>query len=144
MRLTPRLATGAVATAALLVPGLAAGLAAPGAHATPAATSTSADADGTRLQDWLADQLAGPGDGELTVIVHGADLAAADAAVEAAGLERGTSFDRIGVVVARGTADQIAAVGTQPGVTYVEGNRPVELLQEPPTPPPAAPRRSRP
>ena len=127
-RLAPRAAAGAVATAALLAPGLAAGIAAPAAHAAPAAASVSPDRDGARVQDWLADRLAGLGGGELTVMVHGTDLAAADAAVEAAGLERGTSFDRIGVVVARGTADQVEAVRTEPGVTYVEGNQPVELL----------------
>ncbi len=128
-RLTPRAAAGAVATAALLAPGLAAGLAAPAATAAPV-TSMNADADGARVQDWLADRLAGLGDGRLTVLVHGTDLAAADAAVEAAGLERGTSFDRIGVVVARGTADEIEAVRGEPGVTYVEGNQPIEMLDE--------------
>ena len=39
------------------------------------------------------------------------------------------SFDRIGVVVARGTPPQIAAARTQPGVTYLEGNQPIEFSQ---------------
>ncbi len=64
------------------------------------------------------------------MLVHGTDLAAADGAVSAAGLARKMSFDKIGVVVARGTKAQIAQVRTQPGVTYVEGNAPIELSQE--------------
>ncbi|MFI5730573.1 S8 family peptidase [Kribbella sp. NPDC051587] len=62
-----------------------------------------------------------------TVLVHGTDLAAADAAVEATGLHRLSSYDRIGVVVAEGTRSQILAARTQPGVTYLEGNQPIEV-----------------
>ncbi|WP_405062045.1 S8 family serine peptidase [Kribbella sp. NBC_01505] len=62
-----------------------------------------------------------------TVLVHGTDLAAANAAVEASGLHRLSSYDRIGVVVAEGTRSQILAARTQPGVTYLEGNQPVEI-----------------
>ena len=39
------------------------------------------------------------------------------------------SFDRIGVVVARGTKAQIGAARTQPGVTYLEGNQPIAFSQ---------------
>jgi serine protease AprX len=39
------------------------------------------------------------------------------------------SFDKIGVVVARATASQIALARIQPGVTYVEGNQPIEFTQ---------------
>src|SRR5689334_13565933 len=62
-----------------------------------------------------------------TVLVHGTDLAAADAAVEATGLQRLSSYDRIGVVVAEGTRSQILATRTQPGVTYLEGNQPITV-----------------
>ena len=48
MRLTPRLAASAVAAAALLVPGLAAGTAAPATAAD--------DPDLARVQDWLAER----------------------------------------------------------------------------------------
>ena len=64
-----------------------------------------------------------------TVLVHGTDLAAAERAVRVAGLTRTMSFDRIGVVVARGTKAQVAAVRSVPGVTYLEGNQPIELAQ---------------
>ena len=40
------------------------------------------------------------------------------------------SFDRIGVVVARGTKTEIAAARAVPGVTYLEGNQPIEFTQE--------------
>ena len=40
-----------------------------------------------------------------------------------------TSFDTIGVVVARGTNRQVLAAGSQPGVTYLEGNQPIEFSQ---------------
>jgi serine protease AprX len=68
----------------------------------------------------------------MSALVHGTDLAAADAAVRDAGLVRLTSFDRIGVVAATGTAAQFEAVrampGAMPGVTYVEGNDPIQFF----------------
>ena len=64
------------------------------------------------------------------MLVHGTDIAAARAAVDAAGLALVTEFERIGVAVASGTADQIQARRTQPGVTYLEGNSPIAFTQE--------------
>jgi len=64
----------------------------------------------------------------MSVLVHGTDLAAADAAVRAAGLTKLTSFSRIGVVAATGTAGQVRAARTLPGVTYVEGNDPIQFF----------------
>ncbi len=80
------------------------------------------------VQPWLSQQLdvldaAKP----TTVLVHGTDLEAARSAVRAAGLTENTSFDRIGVVVASGLPAQIELVRSQPGVTYVEGNQPIEF-----------------
>ena len=98
----------------------------------PASTATSATAEPgpARVQEFLADRLAALGStGKATVLVHGSDPAAADRAVRASGLTRGTSFDRIGVVVARGTKAQIEQARTQPGVTYLEGNQPIALRQ---------------
>ena len=63
-------------------------------------------------------------------MVHGTDIAAARAAVDATGMSLITEFERIGVAVASGTADQIEAARTQPGVTYLEGNTPIEFTQE--------------
>jgi serine protease AprX len=100
---------------------------------TPAIPTTSADAlplPKANISDFLAKQLRTLDLGErTTVLVHGTSLGAADRAVKAAGLTRTMSFDEIGVVVARGTAAQIAIARVQPGVTYVEGNQPIELTQ---------------
>jgi serine protease AprX len=83
------------------------------------------------VQDFLAGQLrtlsaATP----TTVLVHGTDIAAAQAAVKATGMRPVTEFRRIGVAVASGTAGQIQAARTQPGVTYLEGNSPIAFLDE--------------
>ncbi len=100
---------------------------------TPAIPTTSADAlplPKANISDFLAKQLRTLDLGErTTVLVHGTSLGAADRAVKASGLTRTMSFDKIGVVVARGTAAQIALARVQPGVTYVEGNQPIELTQ---------------
>ena len=72
------------------------------------------------------------------MLVHGTDLAAAEDAVSAAGLRKLTTFDSIGVVVASGLPAQIQAVRASSGVTYVEGNQPIELSWRRPTTPPAA------
>ncbi|NYG55835.1 S8 family peptidase [Nocardioides perillae] len=120
MRRPARLSLACAAAAALLAPALPLAL----------AGSATAEPAGARVQDFLADQLADLGAGEAVVMVHGTDLAAAEAAVDAAGLTRGTAFERIGVVVARGTAAEIEAARTQPGVTYLEGNRPITFQQE--------------
>lgn len=83
------------------------------------------------VQDFLADQLDGlAGAARATVLVHGVDIDAARAAVESTGLSTITEFERIGVVVASGTADQVEATRSEPGVTYLEGNTPIEFSQE--------------
>ncbi|HET6627026.1 MAG TPA: S8 family serine peptidase [Nocardioidaceae bacterium] len=109
-------------------------VAAAAALAFPAsATVGAASPDGTTadIAPFLADQLDGLRRLErTTVLVHGTDLAAAEDAVVATGLARKMSFDKIGVVVARGTRTQISDVRARPGVTYVEGNQPIELTQE--------------
>src|SRR5215217_3992971 len=91
--------------------------------ATPAHAAAPAP-----IQDFLAGQL-----GTLstatptTVLVHGTDIAPARAAVDASGMRLVTEFERIGVAVASGTADQVQTARTQPGVTYLEGNTPIEF-----------------
>ena len=62
----------------------------------------------------------------------------------ATGMRPVTEFERIGVAVASGTAGQIQAARTQPGVTYLEGNSPIASSTRRRTPPPAAPRPRRP
>jgi subtilisin family serine protease len=103
---------------------VAGALAAAPAQAAPAAALAP-------VQDFLADQLstlaaAAP----TTVLVHGADIDAARAAVHASGMRTVTEFERIGVVVASGTAGQVRAARAEPGVTYLEGNAPIEFLDQ--------------
>jgi serine protease AprX len=66
----------------------------------------------------------------MSVLVHGTNLTAADAAVRNAGLVKLTSFDRIGVVAATGTAGQVRAARALTGVTYVEGNDPIQFFAD--------------
>jgi subtilisin family serine protease len=91
--------------------------------ATPAQAAPSA----APVQDFLAEQLSTL-TGVTTVMVHGTDVAAARAAVDATGMRLVTEFEKIGVAVASGSADQIEAARTQPGVTYLEGNTPIEFF----------------
>lgn len=74
----------------------------------------------------LASQLASI-TGTIPVFVHGTGITAARTASTNAGLTVVTTWDRIGVAVARGTAAQIQAVRSQPGVTYVEGDQAIKL-----------------
>jgi serine protease AprX len=96
-----------------------------GLLAAPAQAAPSA----APVQDFLAEQLSTL-TGATTVLVHGTDIAAARAAVAATGMRVVTEFERIGVVVASGTAAQIEAAGAEPGVTYLEGNAPITFTQE--------------
>ncbi len=105
---------GAVLAAGALVPlGLSAAPA--GATTTPA-----------QVQPWLAKRLTTlTATAPESVMVHGTDVAAARRAVSASGMHLVTTFDKIGVAVAKGTRSQITAVRSQPGVTYVEGDQPI-------------------
>jgi serine protease AprX len=95
------------------------------------AAPSQASTQPARVQDFLAGQLGKLGPlGKATVLVHGTDLAAARRAVGASGLTTSTTFDKIGVVVARGTKTQIELARTQPGVTYLEGNQPIAFTAE--------------
>ncbi|GAA0925948.1 S8 family serine peptidase [Virgisporangium aurantiacum] len=80
------------------------------------------------VSSWLAARIAGGAGGTLQVFVHGTDVTAARRAVVDAGLTLVTTWDRIGVAVARGSTGQIASVRTRSGVTYVEGDQPISPL----------------
>jgi serine protease AprX len=80
-----------------------------------------------RVQPFLAGQLESLGSGRTTVLIHGTNIAASRQAVAATNMELVTTFDRIGVAVATGTAAQIHAAAALPGVTYLEGNTPIEF-----------------
>lgn len=100
------------------------------AGATLAAPAGASEGD-ARIQPFLADQLDDLSSSAFAVaLVHGTDLAAADSAVKNAGMKEASSFDKIGVVAAVGTKEQIQDVRSQPGVTFVEGNTPIEFYQE--------------
>ncbi len=117
MRTRTTTALGAAALAALV-----------GLVATPAA---SAQPDRAGVSPHLAATLGDlSGSERAVVMVHGTSLAAARDAVTASGLTTSFSFERINVVGAVGTAAQIQAVRSAPGVTYVEGNAPISMFQE--------------
>jgi subtilisin family serine protease len=111
-----------VGSLAALVAGV---LAATPAQAAPATTALAP------VQAFLAHQLAGLGAAvPTTVLVHGTDIAAARSAVSATGMREITEFRRIGVAVASGTAAQVQAARSRPGVTYLEGDAPIRLLDQ--------------
>jgi serine protease AprX len=94
--------------------------------AAVAAPAAARSAPAAPVSPALATQLAS-GAGTVAVFVHGTDVTAARRAVADAGLTLVTTWNRIGVAVARGTPAQVAAVRTRTGVTYVEGDQPIKL-----------------
>ena len=131
---TPRpirstIALGAAAllsSAALMAPSAATALGG-GAQLSPApATAPSGLAP---VSPYLADLLPSLS-GRSTVLVHGATLADAQRAVKQTQMTTSTTFAKIGVVAANGTKAQIDAVRAAAGVTYVEGNAPIELYND--------------
>ncbi len=102
----------------LLVTGLLAGgsLAAMPATAQPAPVPLSPS---------LVGQLLATTTGRMPLMVHGTTLADAERAVAATGMQRVTTFHKIGVVAAWATRSQVEAARTQPGVTYLEGDEPI-------------------
>lgn len=120
-RLTTTLAVGAAALVAT------ASLVAPTSSAAPAPPAQ----DRANVSTFLAKRLASmSASTPAAVMVHGTTLRTAKAAVQAAEMNRVTSFRQIGVVVATGTRSQIQAVRSQPGVTYVEGNPRIRFFQD--------------
>ncbi|MDV6012759.1 S8 family peptidase [Haloechinothrix sp. LS1_15] len=82
------------------------------------------------IADALDDVLSNvTGSDEVSVLVHGTDVAAADDAIAEAGMQRLVSFDKIGVVAAEGMAADVEQLRSADGVTYVEHNEPVEFFQ---------------
>jgi len=108
----------------LLVGGLVAG-------GSLAAMPASAEPAPVPLSPSLVSRLLSATSGRMPVLVHGATLADAERAVTATGMQRVTTFREIGVVVARGTRQQVQAARTQPGVTYLEGDQPVAMHAAP-------------
>ncbi|MGH9243312.1 MAG: S8 family peptidase [Acidimicrobiales bacterium] len=94
---------------------------------TSAEAAPSSPRAGAQVQTFLSEQLSRLSPlARVDVMVHGRDIAAATAAVRATGMRLVDTWDRIGVAVARGTPAQIVAARARPGVTYLEGNQPIE------------------
>ncbi|WP_028663234.1 S8 family serine peptidase [Saccharomonospora halophila] len=97
--------------------------------AAPLAAGDDGDGLLTPVSDTLGAVLSTVEDtAPVTVLVHGVDTAAADDAVRDAGLTKITSFDRIGVVAASGSADRVEELRSAEGVTYLENNDPIETF----------------
>ncbi|HVQ99430.1 MAG TPA: S8 family serine peptidase, partial [Mycobacterium sp.] len=112
----------------LLVSGLIAG-------GTLAAMPASAEPAPVPLSPSLVGQLLSASFGRMPVMVHGATLADAERAVDATGMQRVSTFRKIGVVVAQATKQQVEAARIQPGVTYLEGDQPIAVHAAPAAPP---------
>ena len=95
----------------------------------PAAAAEEPASPLAPVSDFLAGQL-GSLSKSTTVLVHGESLAAARAAVKSTGMTPKLTLERIGVVAASGSPAQIKAVRAAAGVTYVEGNQPIEMLDD--------------
>jgi subtilisin family serine protease len=110
--------------------GLLAGMLVSGmvAAATVAAAPAAAAATPAPLSPSMVEQLASATGAPMPMMVHGTTPADAQRAVEATGMATVTTFDEIGVVVALATPAQVDAARNQPGVTYLEGNRPIEMF----------------
>jgi serine protease AprX len=127
VRVTTKFSGGIAAVATGLA--TVAALAAP----TNAVGVTTADdvAEPANVSDWLRGQLGGLAGGERAlVMVHGDSLQSARDAVAATGMSTKFSYDKIGVVGALATRAQIEQVRSEPGVTYVEGNQPIEFFND--------------
>lgn len=126
LRLTSLLAAAAGAAVAV-APAASAVAASPVSGASTQVTMQAAAR--APLSPWLATEWrALPISSPTTVMVHGTDVATARAAALASGLVVRETFDRVGIVVAAGLPAQIDVVRSQPGVTYVEGNQPIEMF----------------
>ena len=79
----------------------------------------------------LAAQVAENPHGRFRVMVHGTDLAAADRAVAITQMTKHTEYRRVAVVVATAAAEQIEASRIQQGVTYIEGDQPLDYHNRP-------------
>lgn len=81
-----------------------------------------------KVDPFLAGQMASASSSQkLLVFVHGNENSLAVSAVRNSGMTLINDFKLVSVAVGVGTPDQIRKAGTQPGVTYLEGDRPIKL-----------------
>lgn len=84
-----------------------------------------------RLEPKLAAELAeASSDQKLEVLVGAKTAAAAEAAIRDVGLEPFLTFDKVGFSSTAGSPDAIRKLAERPGVTYVQGNRPLKPSME--------------
>lgn len=81
-----------------------------------------------QLDSVLVEELASasPTD-QLTIFLRGTNLAAAESALQKAGVRQITTWDSISVAVGSGTPAQVRAAIREPNVAYVEVDQPAEL-----------------
>jgi serine protease AprX len=96
--------------------------AAPSVGDAPAAPTAPA-----RIEDFLAGELAATAtpDARLVVLVSADDADAAHGAAKAAHVDPILAIDEVGVVAVQATPAQVEVLRTQPGVRYLQGNRPL-------------------
>ena len=81
-----------------------------------------------QLDGWLSAALAKAAPGTpMRVLVNASSLAESRAAVRSSGLDQIDEFPLIGTTVAVGTPAAIRSLTARPGVTLVEGDRPLDL-----------------
>lgn len=85
--------------------------------------------ESAKLDQRLVSQLASARPGDLAMVfVHGSDIEVSKRAVRAAGMRLVDTFDKVGVAVATGTPREIENVRTQPGVSFVEADQPIDFF----------------
>ena len=103
------------------------GLASPALAAT--VTRAPASTPAATLDTALTNQLAAAA-GDLTVIVHGTGFDAVASAIDGTGMTRVYDMPLIDAAIAVGTPDQIQTLATRAGITHLEGDQPLEYLDD--------------
>lgn len=93
---------------------------------TTATSTTSATVPAAGIEPKLQAQLdAAAPTAAVDVLVGATDVAAATTAIRDVGLVPKIKFDKVGFAATTGSAAQVRALASQPGVTYLQGNRPL-------------------
>ena len=95
----------------------------------PTATSAVSSTDPVAVDPWLAATLtqAAPDD-TIGVLAHGTSIDVVHTALANVGMAVTGDLHSIDVTIASGTPAQIALLRVQPGIVYVEGDQPLELM----------------
>ncbi len=112
-----------ITTAAIAAVGAAALSVGVGGAPAPAATVKAAPPQAFHVDPWITQRLGGSE--PFSVLVHGTDVAHAIAAVKGSGLRVGAEFPEYGTVATVGSPSAIRTLATKPGLTYLEGDKPL-------------------